>query len=150
LSHKPAKTPMTMRRALSDPALLGNVLAGESWRAWRILLIATMGEALDDEERAIFQRLTGRAAEPGERVDELWAVVGRRGGKSRAVAVLIVFIAAFIDHSGVLVAGERPVVLCLAPSQKQAAWFSAMSRAFSEACRCSPSSSPARRQKSSP
>jgi hypothetical protein len=46
--------------------------------------------------------------------------VGRRGGKSRAIAVLIVFIAVFIDHSAVLVVGERPVVLCLAPSQKQA------------------------------
>ena len=114
------QTAMTMRRALSDPALLGKVLAGDSWRAWRILLIATMGEALDDEERAIFQRLTGRPQEPGERLEELWAVVGRRGGKSRAIAVLCVFIAVFVDHSSVLVVGERPVVLCLAPSQKQA------------------------------
>jgi hypothetical protein len=118
MSRKPA---MTMRRALSDPALLGNVLPGDSWRAWRILLIATMGEALDEEERAIFKTLTGRRTEPGERVDEFWAVVGRRGGKSRAIAVLIVFIALFVDHSAVLVVGERPVVLCLAPNQKQAA-----------------------------
>jgi hypothetical protein len=117
----PSRPTMTMRRALSDPALLGNVLAGESWRPWRVILIAAMGEALDDEERVIFQRLTGRVTEPGERVDELWAVVGRRGGKSRAIAVLIVFIAVFVDHSGVLVVGERPVVLCLAPNQKQAA-----------------------------
>jgi hypothetical protein len=114
------KVAMTMRRALGDPALLGNVLAGDSWHAWRIVLIAAMGEALDDDERATFKALTGRAAEPLERVDELWAVVGRRGGKSRAIAVLVVFIAAFIDHSAVLVAGERPAVLCLAPSQKQA------------------------------
>jgi hypothetical protein len=64
---------MTMRKALSDPALLGAVLAGDSWCAWRILLIAAMGETLDDEERAIFKTLTGRPAEPGERVDELWA-----------------------------------------------------------------------------
>jgi hypothetical protein len=47
----------------------------------------------------------------------LW---GRRGGKSRAIAVLCVFVAVFVDHSAVLVVGERPVVLCLAPSQKQA------------------------------
>ena len=79
-----------------------------------------MGEALDDEERAIFQRLTGRPQEPGERLEEFWAVVGRRGGKSRAIAVLSVFIAVFVDHAPVLVVGERPVVLCLAPSQKQA------------------------------
>lgn len=120
-SAKPAlMLPMTMRRALSDPTLLGTVLAGKSWRAWRILLIATMGEALDDEERAMFQKLTGRPTEPGERAEELWAIVGRRGGKSRAIAVLVVYIAVFVDHSDVLVIGERPVVLCLAPSQKQA------------------------------
>jgi hypothetical protein len=111
---------MTMRRALLDPALLGTVLAGDSWRAWRILLIAAMGEALDEEERAIFQKLTGRDSEPLERVEEFWGVIGRRGGKSRAIAVLCVFVAVFVDHSAVLVAGERPVVLCLAPSQKQA------------------------------
>ena len=123
MSHKPAiaaPPAVTMRQALSDPALLGKVLAGNSWRAWRILLIAAMGEALTDEERAIFQILTGRPQEPGERVEEFWAIIGRRGGKSRAIAVLCVFIAVFIDHSPVLVIGERPVVLCLAPSQKQA------------------------------
>jgi len=35
---------VTIRKALGDPALLGNVLAGDSWRAWRVLLIAAMGE----------------------------------------------------------------------------------------------------------
>ena len=79
-----------------------------------------MGEALDDAERAIFQRLTGREREPLERVDELWGIIGRRGGKSRAVAVLIVYEAALVDHSPVIAIGEKPTVLCLAPSQKQA------------------------------
>jgi len=110
-----------LEESFDQIALLGNVLAGDSWRPWRVILIAAMGEALDDEERAIFKTLTGRPTEPGERVDEFWAVVGRRGGKSRAIAVLIVFIAVFLDHSAVLVVGERPVVLCLAPNQKQAA-----------------------------
>ena len=36
-----------MRKALTDKKLLGNVLAGDSWLAWRTLLIASMGEALD-------------------------------------------------------------------------------------------------------
>jgi hypothetical protein len=75
------KPTMTMRRALSDTALPGNVLPGDSWRAWRILLIATMGEALDDEERAIFKTLTGRPTEPGERVDEFYRVRKVRGDR---------------------------------------------------------------------
>ena len=66
----------TMRRALHDPNLLGNVLAGDSWRAWRVLLTAAMGEALTEDERVVFQRLTGRHSEPLERVEELWAIVG--------------------------------------------------------------------------
>ena len=109
-----------MRTALQDMALLGRVLEGASWLAWRVLLVALCGEPLTDDERAIFRDLTGRLMEPGVRVDEFWAIVGRRGGKSRAMAVLIVYIAVFIDHSSVLVAGERPVVVCLAPSTKQA------------------------------
>ena len=38
---------VTMRRALSDKHLLGAVLGGDSWLAWRVLLIAAMGEAFD-------------------------------------------------------------------------------------------------------
>ena len=80
-----------LRRALDDPALLGTVLPGETWGVWRTLLIAAMGEPLTEDERETFTRLTGRPQEPLERVEELWAVVGRRGGKTRAGAVLIRF-----------------------------------------------------------
>ena len=111
---------VTMRQALTDPELLGTVLEGDSWKAWRILLVAAWGEQLDAEEREVFKTLTGRSQEPGERLEELWCVIGRRGGKSRAIAVLIVFIATLVDHSSRIVPGERPVVLCLAPTARQA------------------------------
>ncbi len=88
-----------MRQALTDPELLGNVLAGDSWRAWRILLIAAMGEALTDDERIIFQRLTARAKEPGVRCLILLVIAGRRGGKSRAISCLVVYLAVFFDHA---------------------------------------------------
>ena len=110
---------VTMRRALSDKHLLGAALGGDSWLAWRVLLIAAMGEALTDEERAIFAKLTGREREPGERVDELWCVIGRRGGKSRAIAALLVYLATMVDYRAQLVLGERGVVLCLARTQEQ-------------------------------
>ena len=76
---------ITLRKALADPHLLGRALGGESWQAWRALLIAAMGEELTDPEREIFRKLTGREREPGQRVEELVCVVGRRGGKSRAL-----------------------------------------------------------------
>jgi hypothetical protein len=110
-----------MRAALSDPALLGGVLAGPSWAVWRALLIASMGEALTTGERELFAKFTGRPAEPLERVEELWAVVGRKGGKSRAAAVLAVYLAALCDHGENLSPGERGLVLFLAQNQLQAA-----------------------------
>ena len=111
---------VTMRDALSDPGLLGNFLVGESWEGWRILLIAAMGEALNRAERRIFAKLTGRATEPLQLVEMLIAVVGRRGGKSRAMAALAAYIAGLCDHSGVLAPGERGVLLLIAPDQRQA------------------------------
>jgi hypothetical protein len=111
---------VSMRDALSDPGLLGNVLVGESWLIWHILLIAFAGEALNRAERRLFTKLTGRATEPLQLVEMLVAVVGRRGGKSRAMAVLAAFIAGLCDHSGVLAPGERGVLLLIAPDQRQA------------------------------
>jgi hypothetical protein len=109
---------VTLRKALADPALLGSVLAGDSWRGWRCLLIAAMGEVLTDAERAIFTALTGREREPLQRVDELVAVIGRRGGKSRAMATLACYIAGLCKHD--LVRGEKGVLLQIAPDQRQA------------------------------
>jgi hypothetical protein len=122
-AQEPSTRPVggiTMRQALEDPELLGKVLKDESRRAWRVLLIAVNGEPLDDEERAIFQKLTGREREPLERVEEFWGVIGRRGGKSSAIAALLVYFAALVDHSARIAPGERPVVLCLAPTARQA------------------------------
>jgi hypothetical protein len=108
----------SLRRALADPQLLGATLAGASWAAWRTILLAVMGEKLKSAELEIFRRLTGRQSPPDKRVEEFWGVVGRRGGKSSAIAVLAVYIAALCRHK--LAAGETGLVLCIAPDQKQA------------------------------
>lgn len=112
------KPSISLRKALADPQLLGSVLAGDTWAAWRCLMIAAMGEALTNDERALFKQLTGREHEPLQRVEELIAVVGRRGGKSRAMSVLACYVASLCTHS--LVRGERGVLLIIAPDQRQA------------------------------
>jgi hypothetical protein len=94
------KPQATLRRALSDRNLLGGVLAGDSWRAWRVLLIAAMGEPLTEDERTL---TGGRPQEPLQRVEEFVGVIGRRGGKSRAIAVLATYIAALCTHTDTLV-----------------------------------------------
>jgi len=109
-----------LREALSDPNLLGTAIAGDSWGSWRGLLIAAMGEELSEDEREIFTKLTGRVREPLQRVDEFAAVIGRRGGKSRAMATLATYIAGLCDHSDALVPGEHGVLLCVALDQRVA------------------------------
>lgn len=111
----------TIRKALSDKRLLGHVIAGDSWRAWRVLLIAAMGEKLTAGERVIFTAITGgREREPLQRVHELEIVAGRRAGKTRALSVLISYIAGLCDHRDVLIGGETGVFLALAQTQQVA------------------------------
>jgi len=111
---------VSLREALADPALLGGAIPGDSWRPWRTLLIAAMGETLDDEERAIFTALTGRPQEPRQRVEELWAIVGRRGGKTRAAGTLAAYLAGLVDHTDALAPGERGTLPILAATARQA------------------------------
>jgi len=114
-------TPLvSMRRALEDPDLFGAILAGPSWATWRVVLIAGMGEALTDEERETWAALTGREREPGERAEELWAIVGRRGGKTRGIAVLGAYLAALVDYSDILAPGERASLPIMSASTWQA------------------------------
>jgi len=112
---------ISLRKAFADPNLLGDALPGPTWRAWRVLLIAAMGEKLTNDERAIFTKLTGREHEPLQRVHDLAIVASRRGGKSRAMAVLAVYLSALCDHHDVLAPGERGVLLCVALDEKVAA-----------------------------
>jgi hypothetical protein len=101
---------MTMRQALDDPELFAHPrggLIGDSWKYWRVILIAVMGEPLTPSERVLFTEVTGREREPGEPCEELWCILGRRSGKSRAIAVLAAYIAACCDFTDVLAPGER-------------------------------------------
>jgi hypothetical protein len=113
------KPQVTLRKALADKNLLGHALEGDSWKSWRILLTAAMGEPLTEAERTVFTELTGRDREPNQRVDQLVGVIGRRGGKSRAMSVLAAYIAGLCSHEA-LVPGERGILLVVALDQKVA------------------------------
>ncbi|WP_374470306.1 hypothetical protein [Phenylobacterium sp.] len=115
------KPQVSMRDALADPQLLGGAIPGDSWLPWRTLLIAAMGEALTDEERAIFTALTGREREPLSLVEELVAICGRRAGKTRAAGTLGAYVGTLCDHSEYLAPGERGVIPILAQSLDGAA-----------------------------
>lgn len=111
---------ISMREALAEPEIFGRVLQGESWFGWRVLLIAAAGEELTDDERVEFKRLTGRDREPGKMVRELIAIFGRRAGKTLALAVFDVWIAALCDHGDVLAPGETGIALVISRDQRAA------------------------------
>ena len=109
----------TLRQALSDPNLLGQALAGDTWASWRTLLLAIAGEPLHPDELATFTKLTGRVTPPTSWAKEFWGVVGRRGGKSRAMGILSAYLATLCKFP-MLARGERGVVLIIANNQQQA------------------------------
>jgi hypothetical protein len=112
--------PVTLRRALGDPRLLGDALPGDSWFCWRSLLIAARGEPLDEVEALALREVIGDRALPAAPVREVAVIAGRRSGKDVAAACLAVYLATLVDHSAVLRPGEIGTVLCLGADQSQA------------------------------
>jgi hypothetical protein len=125
---------ISVDQALTDLQLLGAVLGDlETWQTWRTVLKATFGIALNREEVRAFASVAGSRKPPAAKVQQLWAIVGRRGGKSRIAAAVLVYLATCVDYSGCLVPGETGYVLCVAPTQKQAQSVLGYVRAFLEA-----------------
>jgi hypothetical protein len=108
---------ISMREALVEPEFFGRILQGASWYGWKVLLIAAAGEALTDDERVEFKRLTGRDREPGHLCRELIVAAGRRAGKTEAMIVFAIWIGALCDHRGTLVPGEIGTVLIVSQTQ---------------------------------
>jgi hypothetical protein len=117
---KQRQAQITIDAAIGDKHLLGAALGGnpKTWSTWRIILKAAFGLSLNEAELATFASVAGSRTPPTKRVRELWAVCGRRSGKSRIAAACAVYIACFTKHK--LAQGEVGVVLCLAASQDQA------------------------------
>lgn len=108
----------TIDKVLTDHRLLGAALGDlATWATWLVVLKAAFGLALNDAELKVFGSIAGSRSQPKQRVRELWAIVGRRGGKSRIAAALAVFFACFVQHK--LSPGERGMVLVLASSVEQ-------------------------------
>lgn len=107
---------MNIVDVMTDPELFGQQFGGESWASWRTLIGGFYG--VDGIDRDLFHTLTQR--EPGGPWQELWQAIGRRGGKSRAAALVAIFEAAFRDHRARLAPGEVAVVLVIAADRRQA------------------------------
>jgi hypothetical protein len=110
---------MNIREVMTDLNLFGREFGGESWGQWRTLLSGFYGLPLDRVETDGWYTLTQRPP-PKTAHDELWLVVGRRGGKSFIAALLAIYESAFCDYREKLAAGEVATVLVISADRKQA------------------------------
>lgn len=110
---------LDIREFMTDPALFGDEFGGDSFAAWRALLSGFYGLPLDEAEADTFLNLTAREEAPAEAHNELWLAVGRRGGKTRAAALVATY-EALQDYTDKLAPGEVATVMLIAGDQKQA------------------------------
>ena len=109
---------MTIVEALEDTNLFAPWFNDESWAAWKVVLKTTFNLKLTGKELDLFQKYTARQAVPNT-VNELWLLVGRRGGKSMIAALIATYLAFFLDWKKVLTPGERGVGMIICPDRRQ-------------------------------
>lgn len=110
----------TILDAVDHPDVFAAHFRGDTWRAWRVFLAALFGLPMDDDALAIYRRHTERTTAPHTAFKEAALVVGRRGGKSRVLALVATFLATFRDYAPYLAAGEVATVAVIAADRKQA------------------------------
>jgi phage terminase large subunit-like protein len=69
---------------------------------------------------SLYRQCTGQTVPPGEPAAYLWLVIGRRGGKSFAMALMACYRACFNNWRKYLSPGERAIVLLVAADREQA------------------------------
>jgi hypothetical protein len=107
--------------AIRDKRLFGGLFPDlTSWSAWLVFLKAVFQIPMDSRELGLYRACTRRQYPPDTGVKEAYAIVGRRGGKSRIVSFAAVYIACFYSFRKYLAPGEVGLVLCLARDRDQA------------------------------
>lgn len=124
LDDKPAprSTPdrLTLLDAIADPNLfLPSFDAPDDWAAWWAFVAAVFAYDMTPEQLALFEKCTGRKVPPSKQVKEAWLVVGRRGGKSRILALIAVWLGCFFNYRPYLAKGQRAVVQVMAADRDQ-------------------------------
>jgi hypothetical protein len=107
----PPAAPPSIIEALDDPELFGGMgFDAPSWEPWRAFLEALWGLPMSEGHLALYRHHTARTEPPTrpQRYAEL--VCGRRGGKSRVLALIACYMACVLDHKPYLSPGEKAVV----------------------------------------
>ncbi len=110
----------SLLKALADPELFASHFRGPSWAGWKAFLAALTAGPMDEAALALYRQCTGRTTAPTAPFSEACLVVGRRGGKSRVLALIAVFLACFRDYTPHLAPGEVATIAVLASNRSQA------------------------------
>jgi hypothetical protein len=112
---------ITIIEAMDDPNLFGSFFSDPSWACWRAYLKALfgLGAEMTDDEVGVFRDLTGRTTPPTKAFTEAATVVGRRGGKSRILALIATYLACFRRYGAYLAPGEVGSIHIIARTRKQ-------------------------------
>jgi hypothetical protein len=114
------QVPADIVQAISHQQWWGRWFKGEGWDSWRAFLSATFALKMTPEQLAIYQECTGRHAAPSSPAKEAWLIIGRRGGKSRILALIAAWLSCFVDWRHLLSPGEMGVVQVIAADKSQA------------------------------
>ena len=106
--------------ALGDKTLFKTHFRGDTWLPWMAFLMALFGLPMGEAALALFRAHTGRQEPPVAAFKEAALVIGRRGGKSRILALIAVFLACFRDYTPYLAPGEVATIAVIAADRKQA------------------------------
>jgi hypothetical protein len=118
--HDAVMSVVALGRCLRDPNLFARHFRGESWAAWKVFLAALFAEPADEAGLAVYRERTGRTAWPTAPFTEAAVIVGRRGGKSRTLALVAVYLACFRSYDQFLAPGEVATIGILAVDKGQA------------------------------
>jgi len=115
-----AASPLNILDVADDGALFGGMFPEPDWTSWRAFLAALFGLPMDGAALAIFRHHTGRETPPAQQFKETALICGRRGGKSRILALIAVYLATFRDYAAFIAPGEVPTIALIAADRRQA------------------------------
>jgi len=113
--------PSNIIEAITSPAYFGPAFKkSETWQNWLTLWKAVYGLEMTPEEMEVFRTCTGRQAVLQNGYREIYAIAGRRSGKTRMAATLVAFEALWGGWEQYLAQGERAYLFLFAVDKTQA------------------------------
>lgn len=119
--------------------ILGPDWDTDDWMGWRAFVSAVFCEPIETAgEWWYFRHCTRLTEPPTQRPPSVWLPIGRRGGKSRLLAAIAVYLACCFDWGEFLDPGETGVLPVLAQDRRSARTIMGYIKAFLEHRRLQP------------